>query len=88
MIDLIVTLSEGHRAKLTPPKYCQLPLCNMSEIHTKAVNRMAQEIFDETVVSDLIVTLSEGHRAKITPPVDCKPPFCYMSVIHLKGVTI
>ena len=38
MVNLIVTLSEGHRAKLTPPKYCQSPLCYMSIIHVTPVN--------------------------------------------------
>ena len=37
MSDLIVTLCEGHRAKLTLPVDCQPPLSYMSVIHLRAV---------------------------------------------------
>ena len=70
MSDLIVTFSEGHRAKLTIQLDCQPQLCYMSVLHLNAVTITVTEIFDETVMIDLIVTFSEGHRAKLTPPLD------------------
>ena len=53
MIDLSLTLSEGHRAKLTPPMDWQTPLCYMSVIHLEAVTAIVREIFDEIVMFDL-----------------------------------
>ena len=42
--DLILTFSEGHRAKRTPPVDCQTPTYYMSVIHLKAVSSIVKEI--------------------------------------------
>ena len=52
MIDLILTLTEDHRAKLLQMG-CQSPLCFMYVIHVEAVTVIVKEICDETVIIDL-----------------------------------
>ena len=51
--DLILTFSEGHRAKLIQPMDCQAPLSYMSVICLEHVTAIVKEIFDETVMIDL-----------------------------------
>ena len=56
MIDLIVTFSKGHRAKLTSPLDWQTPLCYMSVIHLEAVTSMVNELLARKCIIDLSVT--------------------------------
>ena len=49
MIDLIFTLSEGHRAKLIPPRIA-MPHFAICLIHLEAVSVIVKEVFYETKV--------------------------------------
>ena len=48
MIDLNLTLSEGHTAKLIPPLDWQIPLCYISVIHLKAVTSIGNQLSRQT----------------------------------------
>ena len=78
MSDVIVTLSEGHRAKLTPPLDCQPPFSYMSVIHLKAVTAIVKEICDKTLMIDLFDLIRRSQKKTNITTGLADPTFLYV----------